>query len=85
MVIIGGGGGGDGGRRFAEAMVAAQQEAGTPFAIASSMGPATEPELVRMYADAGIGVFPTADRAVGAFAGVVGYAKFRREIGAPLD
>jgi acetate---CoA ligase (ADP-forming) subunit alpha len=84
VVIIGGGGGGDGGRRFAESMVAAQREAGTPFAIASSMGPGVDPEVLRMYSEAGIGVFPTADRAVGAFAGVVGYAQFRREIGAPV-
>jgi acyl-CoA synthetase (NDP forming) len=81
VVIIGGGGGEDG-QQFAEAMIDAQREAGTPFAVASAQ---PEPELLCTYADAGIGVFPTADRAVTAIAGVVGYAAFRRDIGAPLD
>jgi len=81
VVIIGGGGGTDG-QQFAEAMIDAQREAGTPFAVASAQ---PELELLRTYADAGIGVFPTADRAVTAIAGVVGYAAFRRDIGAPLD
>lgn len=81
-VVVIGGGRGDAGQRFAEALIDAQREAGTPFAVASAQ---PEPELLRTYVEAGIGVFPTADRAVTAFAGVAGYARFRRDIGSPLD
>ena len=84
VVVIGGGRGGEDGRRFAEAIVDAQSETGTPFAIAS-LQPASGPELPRTYVEAGIGLFATADRAVRAFAGVARYAAFRREIGSPLD
>ncbi len=84
VVVIGGGRGGEAGRRFAAAIVDAQRETRTPFAIAS-LQPASEPELLHTYVEAGIGLFPTADRAVRAFAGVARYAAFRREIGSPLD
>lgn len=69
------------GQRFAEALIDARRETGTPFAIASAQ---PEPELVRTYVEAGIGVFPTADRAVTAIAGVVTYAQFRRGIGSAV-
>jgi len=85
VVIIGGGGGGEGARRFAEAMVGAHRDARVPFAIATAMSGPAEASLQRRYVDAGIGVFPTADRAVSAFAGAAAYARFRGEIGAPLD
>jgi len=80
-VVVIGGGRGDEGRAWADSMIAAQRETGTPFAIASAQ---LEPALLRSYADAGIGVFPTADRAVTAIAGAAGYAAFRRDIGRPI-
>ena len=81
VVVIGGGGRAEAGQRFAEALIDARRETGTPFAIASAQ---PEPELVRTYVEAGIGVFPTADRAVTAIAGVVTYAQFRRGIGSAV-
>lgn len=81
-VVIIGGGRNEEGAAWADSLIAAQRDAGTPFAVAS---PAPTPELLRTYADAGIGVFPTADRGVAAIAGATAYAAFRREIAPPVD
>lgn len=80
-VVIIGGGRGDEGDAWASSMIAAQRDTATPFAVTSA-APSTE--QLRTYADAGIGVFPTADRAVTAIAGAVGYAAFRGDIGTPI-
>ena len=79
-VVIGGRGSGEGAQQFAQLMCDAQQSIAKPVAmIVSEHGP--DAELLRRYSEAGIGLFPTAERAVHAFAGVARYAEFRRDIG----
>ena len=84
VVVIGGGGPGQSMRRFAESMIAARDESGKPIALVT-MQPLDDRELLRTYADAGIGVFPTPERAVRAMAGVVRYVRYRADIGLPVQ
>ena len=80
VVVIGGRGSGEGAQQFAQLMCDAQQSIARPVAmIASEQG--ADVGLLRRYSEAGIGLFPTAERAVHAFAGVARYAQFRRDSG----
>ena len=45
-----------------------------------TLGPPVAAELAKAYGEAGIGLFPTAERAVQAYAGASGYQQFREEI-----
>ncbi|HJM75561.1 MAG TPA: CoA-binding protein [Dehalococcoidia bacterium] len=65
VVVIGGRGSGDGVADFADQMSAAVDHIGKPLAL---IGAPQDADVLRRYADAGIGVFPTAERAVRAFA-----------------
>ena len=68
VVVIGGRGSGDGADGFARQMTEAQDGIGKPVAVIQA-NPAAEP--LQRYAEGGVGVFDTAERAVHAFASVL--------------
>lgn len=67
VIVIGGRGSGDGAADFADQMAAAADRIGKPLAL---IGAPPDADVLRRYVDAGIGVFPTAERAVQAFAAI---------------
>ena len=76
IVVIGGSPQGEHANEFADMMIDAHSSGGKPLAMIQSVA---DEELRRRYVDAGIGLFPTAERAVHAFATVARYAEFSSE------
>lgn len=68
VVVIGGRTSGDSASDFADQMAAAGDLIGKPLAL---IGAPQDGDILGRYADAGIGVFPTGERAVRAFAAVL--------------
>ncbi len=76
IVVIGGASDGERAREFAELMIDAHDGGGKPLALIQSVA---DEELRRRYVDAGVGLFPTAERAVRAFAAAARHAEFRSQ------
>jgi acetyltransferase len=77
VVVIGGGGRGERAADFADALIEVASAAKAPLVLAGSI---EDVELVHRYAAAGVGVFPTAERAVRALANARRDAAFRASI-----
>lgn len=80
VVVIGGRGSGDGADQFAQQMAEAQEHNGKPVALVQA---APAEEQLQRYVEAGISVFPTAERAVHAFAAVAAHRAARDGVSSP--
>jgi len=81
LVVFGTGGRGAAAAKFARELIAAKTEVDRPLVL---VGRAPTPTLVARYAEAGILIFPTAERAVRALARTIADRAFRLEVAAPL-
>jgi acyl-CoA synthetase (NDP forming) len=82
LVVFGTGGKGATATKYARELIAAKTEVDRPLVL---VGRAPAPALVARYAEAGILIFPTAERAVRALARTLEDRAFRLAVGAALD
>ena len=80
-IVIGGAPRGGDTEAFLEQLVAARN-ASVKAVAQVGMAAEPNPDLARAYSEAGIGLYPTAERAVEAYSHAAGYAAFLREVGA---
>ncbi len=74
VVVIGGAGQGDHALEFADRMREVARRSGKPIAVIQSV---PDEQLRRRFVDGGIGLFPTGERAVQAFASVIAHESAR--------